>query len=84
MNPHKSIKIARNVVAGKIKNCRTLLRRNDPEISKDLLDLMAKLIREAQEAKSSESLLGIEGAAAEAYFSRFENLLKAEKNRLFL
>ena len=79
MNPHKAIKISRKIVAGKIKNCRTLLRRNDAEPSKDSLDLMARLIREAREAKSSESLLGIEGAAAEAYFSRFENLLKAEK-----
>ncbi len=78
-NPRKSIKIARNVVAGKIKNCRTLLRRNDPEPSRDSLDLMAKLISQAEGATSSESLLGIEGAAAEAYFSQFENMLKAKK-----
>lgn len=79
MNPQKAIKIARKIVAGKIKNCRTLLRRNDPDPSKDSLDLMAKLSREAEKARSSASLLGIEGAAAEAYFSRFENMLKAEK-----
>ena len=37
---------------------------------------MAKLAAEAEAASSSESLLGIEGAAAECYFSRFANLLK--------
>ncbi|MCK9441817.1 MAG: CRISPR-associated endonuclease Cas1 [Methanothrix sp.] len=37
---------------------------------------MAKLTAQAQTASSSQSLLGIEGAAAECYFSRFANLLK--------
>ena len=55
------------------------MRRNDSERSKDSLDLLAKLICQAEEAPSSESLLGIEGVAAETYFSRFENMLKTEK-----
>jgi len=76
MDPDRSIHLARKAVAGKIKNCRTLMRRNDPERSKSSLDLMAKLAAEAESASSSQSLLGIEGAAAECYFSRFANLLK--------
>jgi CRISPR/Cas system-associated endonuclease Cas1 len=55
--------------------CRTLVRRNDPEAPRELLALMARLAKDAEEASSSESLLGIEGAAAEAYFSRFDHLL---------
>ena len=78
MNPRRSILLARKAVAGKIRNCRTLIRRNDLERSKDSLTLLAKLASDAEEASGSESLLGIEGAAAETYFSRFDNLLKAE------
>ena len=77
MNPRRSILLARKTVAGKIRNCRTLIRRNDLERSIDSLDLLARLASDAEEASSSESLLGIEGAAAETYFSRFDNLLKA-------
>ncbi|MCK9565843.1 MAG: CRISPR-associated endonuclease Cas1 [Methanothrix sp.] len=76
MDPKRSILLARKAVVGKIKNCRTLMRRNDLKRSTSSLDLMAKLAAEAEEASSSQSLLGIEGAAAECYFSRFANLLK--------
>ena len=76
MNPKRSILLARKAVAGKIKNCRTLMRRNDQNRSTSSLNLLAKLADDAETASSSESLLGIEGAAAECYFSRFANLLK--------
>jgi CRISPR-associated protein Cas1 len=75
-SPRRSLAIARGMISGKIKNCRTLLRRNDPGAPRELLALMAKLAKDAEDASSSESLLGIEGAAAEAYFSRFDHLLK--------
>lgn len=74
-NPKRSILLARKVVAGKIKNCRTLMRRNDQMRCISSLSLLAKLAGDAEAASSSESLLGIEGAAAECYFSRFANLL---------
>lgn len=76
MDPKKSILLARKAVAGKIKNCRTLMRRNDSKRSTCSLSLLAKLAAEAKAASSSQSLLGIEGAAAECYFSQFANLLK--------
>lgn len=75
-SPRRAIAIARSMISGKIKNCRTLVRRNDPGVPRELLALMAKLAKDAESASSSESLLGIEGAAAEAYFSRFDHLLK--------
>ncbi len=75
-SPRRALAIARGMISGKIRNCRTLVRRNDPGAPRDLLTLMAKLAKDAEEVSSSESLLGIEGAAAEAYFSRFDHLLK--------
>jgi CRISPR-associated protein Cas1 len=76
-DPKRSLLLARNVVAGKIKNCRTLLRRNNPGVGADSLALLAKLAAQAHEASASESLLGIEGAAAECYFSQFSGMLKS-------
>jgi len=73
----RSLEMAKRFVSGKIRNSRTLIRRNDSDAPKEVLAALNRLAREAEEAKSAESLLGIEGAAAQAYFSRFENLLKA-------
>jgi CRISPR-associated protein Cas1 len=75
-NPERSLAIARKVVAGKIKNCRTLLRRNNPNSGTNPLKLLAELAAGAQRASNSMSLLGIEGAAAECYFSNFAGMLK--------
>ncbi len=75
-NSERSLAIACRVVAGKIKNSRTLLRRNNPGIESDSLKLLAGLAAGAERASSSMSLLGIEGAAAECYFSNFAGMLK--------
>jgi len=76
----RSLEMARRFVSGKIRNCRTLVRRNDPDIkkSKEVLSALNRLAKEADEAENVESLLGIEGAAAQAYFSRFDGLLKSQ------
>jgi CRISPR-associated protein Cas1 len=75
-NPQRSMQIARGMVSGKIKNCRTLIRRNDADAPKELLTRLSNLANASEEASSSETLLGIEGAAADAYFSWFDHLLK--------
>jgi CRISPR-associated protein Cas1 len=71
----RGLGIARTMVWGKIRNSRTLLRRNARvEVAKEL----ARLERAAQEALVAErvdSLLGIEGAAARTYFSAFPAML---------
>lgn len=72
----KSLVLARSIAAGKIKNCRTLLRRNDPVVPPEVLESLARLSKDAEVALSMESLLGIEGAAALEYFSRFSSMLK--------
>ena len=43
-----------------------------------MLESLATLAKDAENASSRQSLLGIEGAAAAAYFSRFGSLLKAD------
>jgi len=81
-DPEKSLPIARSMVSGKIKNCRILLRRNDEEVAKDVLDRLADYAREAEASLSFERLLGIEGIAAELYFSRLGSLLKTNDPEL--
>ena len=78
----KSLALARGMVSGKIRNCRILLRRNDGQIPDDVLDRLAEYAGQAQAAESFEGLLGVEGAAAELYFSRLGSLLKTDDRKL--
>jgi CRISPR-associated protein Cas1 len=70
--------VARELVATKIRNQRTLLQRNHVEPPAQALDRMKQLVVRAQQAGSLESLLGVEGAAAAAYFSAFAGMVKVE------
>jgi CRISPR-associated protein Cas1 len=72
----RSLSIARKIVSGKIENCRTRLRRYDIEAPSEVLESLATLSQDAERATSMQSLLGIEGAAGRAYFSRFGQMLK--------
>jgi len=76
MDPGRALGFARQFVVGKIKNCRTLLRRHLPGDDKAALDQLADLARKAEAATEAGSLLGIEGMAARAYFAGFARLLK--------
>lgn len=76
MDRKRSLSIARCLVSGKIKNCRTQVRRNDSESPVQVLEHLERLSRDAKNASSAEKLLGIEGSAAEAYFARLNYLLK--------
>ncbi len=74
----KSLELSKAFVTGKIKNSRTLLRRNDEEVSSKTLTKLKKLISKVDKVDSKETLLGIEGAAAQTYFSRFNEMLKSD------
>ena len=69
-------RIARKLVAGKIRNQRTLLLRNHIEPPKAELREMKRLVGRAEIADSLEELLGVEGLAARIYFSLFAGMLK--------
>jgi CRISPR-associated protein Cas1 len=68
--------VARRLVEGKIRNCRTLLRRNTRARDDAVLDSLKRLADQALVAKSLESLLGVEGTAARLYFGKFSSMLK--------
>ena len=70
------IKIARRLVWAKIKNSRTMIRRNHPEPSKEVLSELDRFAKAAIKANSLETLLGIEGSAARVYFGAFNGVLK--------
>lgn len=71
------LRFARDLVAAKIANQRTILRRNgrDDAVRAVALDHLAAARRSAAHALSLPSLLGIEGDAAAVYFRAFAELL---------
>ncbi|MBN1296310.1 CRISPR-associated endonuclease Cas1 [bacterium] len=76
-NQDISLRLARAWVADKIRNSRTLLRRNSADFPPDLAQAMNTEAKRAETADSKEVLLGIEGTAARIYFSNFHRMLKA-------
>ncbi|MDY6810917.1 MAG: CRISPR-associated endonuclease Cas1, partial [Actinomycetota bacterium] len=66
---------ARSMIAGKIKNARTLLRRNSRGDVEGVLGSLAGLSDAARASASSAELLGIEGAAARMYFENLSSVI---------
>lgn len=75
-NSEGALRFATRFVVGKIRNQRTLLRRNARADVRDAVAELKRLARLAQSAQSVERLLGIEGMAARAYFASFGPLLR--------
>jgi len=73
------LSLARVLVAGKIRNQRTMLQRNHIEPKKSSLDVMKGLAEHAEQSESLESLLGIEGSAARVYFEDFAGMIKPDE-----
>lgn len=71
-----ALRIARALVNGKIRNHRTLLMRNHVEPPAGTVNRLREAAQDALAATSMEQLLGIEGAAAAAYFEQFGGMLK--------
>ncbi len=69
------IDVPRQMIAGKIKNCRVLLRRNGGDSAARTVGQLAELARRAGEAEGAAELLGIEGTAARLYFDAFPDLV---------
>lgn len=72
------LRVARGIVATKIRNQRTLLQRNHVEPSRLVLTRMKQLAESAAAAGSLATLLGLEGTAARLYFEQFAGMLKPE------
>lgn len=67
--------LSKRWVHSKIKNCRTLLRRNHASVPAETLNELKFLANKALVAPEQASLLGIEGAAARLYFQSFAGML---------
>lgn len=65
----------RRMVAGKVRNCRVLLRRHGGDSVSRTVDQLTDLAEAAERAGSAAELLGIEGTAARLYFSALPHLL---------
>jgi len=81
----RCLRIARGLVAAKIQNARTLLRRNwkVSEQPEALLDEFKRDIDQARRIGSIAELLGVEGNAAARYFRHFKYMLGGDGNGNF-
>jgi CRISPR-associated protein Cas1 len=78
--PNFCLEIARALVAGKIRNQRTLLQRNHIEPPSHAIAGLKALATQAERAQSLPELLGIEGNAARTYFEHFSGMIKVGQN----
>jgi CRISPR-associated protein Cas1 len=73
---HGALAIARVMVEGKIRNSRTLLRRNTRADNSIAVAELGELARSVPDTESVASLLGKEGAAARTYFQAFSGMIR--------
>lgn len=90
-DPAASLKIAANMIAGKIFNSRYSVERTirdhslkiDTEKFRQKSEFLQKAARNALNAKSIDELRGIEGEAASVYFSVFDDMILQQKDEFF-
>lgn len=76
---HTCLHLAKGLVAAKIHNSRTLLRRNWKDADHDpqtLLDDLKRDQRHCARVATQQELLGVEGSAASRYFGQFGKLIR--------
>ena len=76
--PGFCLRLARALVAGKIRNQRTMLQRNHVEPPASALVQMKCAMDDAERAESLDELLGIEDNAARVYFQNFGGMIKSD------
>lgn len=72
----KCLDLAKRFVSVKIRNQRTIIRRNAEDPPAFTIDRMRELVDGAAAVGALESLLGVEGTAARLYFEAFGRLFK--------
>ena len=75
-NAERALNIAKAIVAGKLQNQRTLLRRNHAACPPEALRELVRLTKAARRATEFDQLLGIEGLGARVYFGHFAGMLR--------
>jgi len=83
--------IARNIVAGKVKNSRQILMRGaretddqgEIEALKKAADILADALFHLKDSDDIDHVRGLEGESANAYFHVFDRMVKAEERQTF-
>lgn len=75
-DPAHCLSLARAFVQGKVRNARTLLRRNGRDVPEAVLKELGNIRHDSEQADALASLLGVEGNAARVYFAHFPRMLK--------
>lgn len=74
------LSVVRPIIAGKILNGRTLLRRNVREAEREAMESTLRTLKQraldAEQAESEAQLLGLEGDAARLYFGALAGLFR--------
>ena len=86
-NPERTLTLARQCVAGKVQNGRSLLLRSarDTSNSADETELraaahqMGALLAAIRQSTDLDALRGLEGSAARAYFGVFSRMIRADR-----
>ncbi|MEN9226124.1 MAG: type I-C CRISPR-associated endonuclease Cas1c [Thermostichus sp. HHBFW_bins_43] len=86
-NAVQTLEIARLIVAGKLQNARTVLKRaarenkgsSDQTQLNEAAEAQAKGIRMAETAPDLDTLRGIEGSSARAYFAAFSHMIRLNR-----
>jgi CRISP-associated protein Cas1 len=84
-DPARTCGIARNVVLGKLVNSRSVLQRaaRDHGASDELsqaIHRIADVIRRVRRATETDTLRGLEGEAANYYFSVFNDMIRSQRD----
>jgi CRISPR-associated protein Cas1 len=77
--PGFCLRLSRALVAGKIRNQRTMLQRNHVEPPRSALAFLKIMQQDAEHAAATDELLGIEGNAARVYFQHFAGMIKLDE-----
>jgi CRISPR-associated protein Cas1 len=77
--PGFCLRLSRALVAGKIRNQRTMLQRNHVEPPRSALTFLKNMQQDAEHASALDELLGIEGSAARVYFQHFAGMIKLDE-----
>lgn len=72
----RAVALGRRFIQAKVRNGRTLLRRNQSNVAVGALEQLRQLAHRAGQVRSLDTLLGIEGTAARVYFSQFATMLR--------
>jgi len=82
-NEDLKLRIARQTVEAKIRNQRTILKRNARNLDEQVVRDLAALAARAKSAENTQTLLGLEGASARLYFQSFNSMLKTKSTYTF-